>query len=201
MQIDAWFSSPVAVFFNKNFDLTDHCLKVKDKYPITGQEGWIHNPYNSLSILEEETGYNSLNDPKFVELNRWVQKCVDEFSEECGYHKMDLRDVWFNVYKKGDSQEFHNHANSNLSCVYYADVKKDDSKIFFNRSPWPMLEYRVARRTPYNFDQVWYKPEKGMLLVFRSDTMHMVERKVTDDIRISFSYNFKYKKDEIKSNT
>ena len=98
-----------------------------------------------------------------------------------------------NVYKKGDSQEFHNHTNSNLSCVYYADVKKDDSRILFKSSPWPMLEYRIARHNSYNFDQVWYKPVKGMLLVFRSDTMHMVEKKVTDGIRISFSYNFAYK--------
>ena len=61
MKIDTWFSSPIAVFKNGNFDLTDHCLKVKEKYPISGHKNWIHNPYNSLSILEEETGYKAKN--------------------------------------------------------------------------------------------------------------------------------------------
>ena len=83
MRIDSWFNSPIALFKNEKFDLTDHCLNMKDKYPITGQhekQNWIHGPYNSLLILENETAYNSLNDPKFFELTRWVQKCVDEFS-------------------------------------------------------------------------------------------------------------------------
>ena len=154
-KIETWFCSPVAIFKNENFNLTDHCLKIKEKYPITGHKEWIHYPYNSISILEEETGYNTLNDAKFFELNRWVQKCVDEFSEELGYHKMDLSDVWFNVYEKGDSQEFHNHANSNLSCVYYADVKDNDSKILFQRNPMSMFPIPVFENNVYNCDQVW----------------------------------------------
>jgi uncharacterized protein (TIGR02466 family) len=195
MKIDSWFNSPIALFKNEKFDLTDHCLNMKDKYPITGQhekQSWIHGPYNSLLILENETTYNSLNDPKFFELTRWIQKCVDEFSEEYGYHKMWPINMWFNVYEKGDSQEFHCHGPHHLSCIYYADVKKDDSRIIFNRNPWPMVQMPVERPCPVNFDQVWYTPERGMLLVFKSDMMHMVERKVTDDIRISFSYNFMY---------
>ena len=190
MQIIPYFSSPIATFKNENFDLTEHCLEIKDKYSIAGHEEWIHNPYNSLSIVEEETGYNTLHDPKFLELTRWVQECVDKFSQVCGYHKMCPQDLWFNVYEKGDSQEFHNHVASHLSCVYYAEVEDDDSKIIFNRSPWPMFPIPVAKPNPYNYDQLWYKPIKGMLLIFKSDSMHMVEKKVTDDIRISFSYNF-----------
>ena len=190
IMIEKWFSSPIAIFKNENFDLTDHCLKVKDENPITEHKEWIHSPYNSLSILEQENGYNSLHDPKFFELNRWVQKCVDEFSEECGYQKMSLNEVWFNVYERGDSQEFHNHTECHLSCVYYADAKTNDSKIIFNRDVWPMFPIPVVNPNSYNASQAGYPPEKGMLLVFKSDTMHMVEKKITDDIRISFSYNF-----------
>ena len=195
MQIDLFFSSPIAIFKNENFDLTEHCLEIKDKYPITGNRGncwynyndWVHNPYNSLHIIKQ---YSTLNAPKFLELNRWVQECVDEFSQECGYHKMRPQDLWFNVYERGDSQEFHNHCQSHLSCVYFAEVKDDDAKIIFNRTPWVMFPIPVTEPNPYNYDQVWFQPTKGMLLIFKSDTMHMVERKVTDDIRISFSYNF-----------
>ena len=54
-----------------------------------------------------------------------------------------------------------------------------------------MTEYTLLENNRINFDQVWYEPIKGLLLVFKSDTLHMVERKKTNDIRISFSYNFK----------
>ena len=190
MYIDHYFTSPIAVFKNENFELKDHCLKIKDKYPITDHRDWIHNPYNSLSIVEKETGYNSLHDPKFSELTRWVQKCVDDFSQECGYYKMRPKHLWFNVYEKGDSQEFHNHGGCHLSCVYYAEITDGDSRIIFNRTPWAMFPIPVVKPSVSNYDQVRYNVERGMLLVFKSDTMHMVERKVTDDTRISVSYNF-----------
>ena len=194
IMIEKWFSSPIAIFKNENFDLTEHCLKVKNKYPIGSSyyssTSWVHSPYTSLSVVEKETGYNSLHDPRFLGLTRWVQKCVDEFCEECGYHKMNPKDLWFNVYEKGDSQEFHNHSKSHLSCVYYADATTNDSKIIFNRDVWPMFPIPVVNPNSYNASQAGYPPEKGMLLVFKSDTMHMVEKKITDDIRISFSYNF-----------
>ena len=66
-----------------------------------------------------------------------------------------------------------------------------DSKIYFNRSPFPMINYKILEPSRLNYDQVWYQPFKGLLLVFKSDTLHMVEKKVTDDVRISLSYNFK----------
>lgn len=191
MKIENWFSSPIAVFINKNFELKEHCLEIKDKYPLTGHTDWIHSPYNTLVPTDEKgAGYNSLHDPKCLELTQWVQNCVDDFCQECGYHKMHPKNIWFNVYEKGDSQEFHNHADCHVSCVYYAEVTDDDSKIIFNRTPWPMFSIPVVEKNAYNCDQVGYPPERGMLLVFKSDTMHMVEQKVTDDIRISFGYNF-----------
>ena len=66
----------------------------------------------------------------------------------------------------------------------------NDSKIIFNRDVWPMFPIPVVKPNSYNASQAGFVPEKGMLLVFKSDTMHMVEKKVTDDMRISFSYNF-----------
>ena len=190
MQITNCFASPIALFKNENFDLTDHCLRIKNKYNMTRAKIWIYSPYTSLTISEKETGYNSLNDSNFSELIRWIQSCVDKFSKECGYFKMRLGNFWFNVYEKGDAQEFHNHPESHVSCVYYADVKDNDSKILFQRNPMSMFPIPVFENNVYNCDQVWYKPENGLLIVFKSDTMHMVERKVTDDIRISFSCNF-----------
>ena len=184
MIIDEWFCTPIAQFKNENdFNLTEHCLKIKEEHE-SGTE-WIHSPYNTL------TGYNIGADSKFDELHDWVVECVNKFSKVYGGSSVSTDSIWFNVYEKGDSQEFHNHGGYQFSCVYYLDVKDNDSKIYFNRSPFPMIEYKILEPGRLNYDQVWYQPFKGLLLVFKSDTLHMVEKKVTDDIRISLSYNFK----------
>jgi uncharacterized protein (TIGR02466 family) len=191
MQIIPYFSSPIATFKNENFDLTEHCLEIKEKNLSTNSKAWIHMLYNTLST---QSGYNTSKDPKFFELTKWIQECVNEFTIECGYEKMSPFEMWFNVYKNGDSQEFHNHARSHVSCIYVAEAQKDDSRIFFNRSPVPMFPIPIRNSDEWNYDQVWFPSEKGLLLIFKSDTMHMVEKKVTDTPRITFAYNFLYHK-------
>ena len=190
MIIDEWFCTPIGQFKNeKDFNLTEHCLKIKEEHESGGTK-WIHSPYNTL------TGYDIWSDSKFNELHNWIAKCVNKFSKECGYSPVKPYTGWFNVYEKGDSQEFHNHRGSQFSCVYYLEVKDNDSKIYFNRSPFPMIEYKILEPGRLNYDQMWYQPINGLLLVFKSDTIHMVEKKVIDDIRISLSYNFKEFNDE-----
>ena len=188
MHMDEWFCTPIAIFRTDNFDLTDHCLKVKDKYPLNPQNPneWIHQPYNTQDTI----GYNVKNDSKFIDLHQWVQKCVHEFSVVCGYDRMEQKSVWFNVYGKGDSQEFHVHPHSNFSCIYVAAAGEDDPRIIFQRSPWKMHPSKIITPNRYNWQQIWYKPLTGMLFIFDSDTAHMVERKVTDTPRITFAYNF-----------
>ena len=189
MIIDEWFCTPIAQFKNENdFNLTEHCLKIKEEYESGAH--WIHSPYNTLTS-GRGAGYNIGSDSKFDELTDWIVECVNEFAKACGYSPVRLYNGWFNVYEKGDSQEFHNHKGSQFSCVYYLDVKDNDSKLHFNRSPFPMIEYKILENNRINSDEVWYQPFKGLLLVFKSDTLHMVERKKTNDIRISISYNFK----------
>ena len=185
MRIDEWFCSPIARFKNeKDFSLTNHCLQIKDEHSPAKNE-LIHSHYDTLA------GYNIGADSKFYELHSWVKECVNKFSMTYGSSPVFLDEVWFNVYEKGDALEFHNHQTCLFSCVYYLDVKDNDSKIYFNRSPFPMMNYKILEPSRLNYDQVWYQPFKGLLLVFKSDTLHMVEKKVTDDVRISLSYNFK----------
>ena len=76
--------------------------------------------------------------------------------------------MWFNVYKNGDSQEFHNHARSHVSCIYVAEGQKDDSRIFFNCSPVPMFPIPIRNSNDWNYDQVWFPSEKGLLIIFKS---------------------------------
>ena len=65
--------TPIGQFKNeKDFNLTEHCLKIKEEHESGGTE-WIHSPYNTL------TGYDILSDSKFNELYNWIAKCVNKF--------------------------------------------------------------------------------------------------------------------------
>ena len=190
MKIIPYFASPIAHWVTENpFDLKDYCLEIKEKYPVVLDKGWIHAPYNTVSA--DKTKYDAIKDPKFSELNQWVQECVNEFNDEVGFESMYPIDMWFNVYEKGDSQEFHNHPLSHLSCIYVAEGQEDDSQIFFVR-PGHVSMFPIPCKTHkgWNYEKVWFPSKKGTLFVFKSDTLHMVEKKVTDTTRITFSWNF-----------
>ena len=184
-RVDQWFPTLIGVVINeKDYDLSDYCIEMMSKVKPGGEE-WLGRPYTSHGT------YNLLEDSRFKKLNDWVENNVNDFAISCGWAKVYPTMGWFNVYKRGDFQESHLHAGQNFSCVFYLDVQENDSKIFFNRTPVPMLENTIVENKTINHNSVWYTPTKGLLLMFKSDTMHMVEPKKTDDIRISLSYNFK----------
>jgi hypothetical protein len=60
---------------------------------------------------------------------------------------------WFNIYKKNDYQEFHDHGEHSLSAVYFlkSDPKKDAKLIFKNPIP---NSYNMPEYTFINFIQL-----------------------------------------------
>jgi uncharacterized protein (TIGR02466 family) len=189
MRIDTWFPTPIGIVVNEKNDctLSNYCMDLMSKID-GGGSNWIGRPYTTAG-----TKHELLEDSKFSELNSWVENKVNEFVSTCGWENVTSKEGWFNIYKAGDFQEYHVHSNCNFSCVYYLDVQDNDSKIFFSRSPLSPIDNKVVKGNPINNNLSWYTPSKGLLLIFKSDTMHMVEQKKTDDIRISLSYNFSEK--------
>ena len=194
MGIDLWFSTPIgSIMSPKEYELTEYCIELMSQVKCGG-EAWVGRPYTTLGT------YNILEDSKFKELNTWIHNSVNEFINTCGHAKVSAVDGWFNFYKKGDYQEYHNHPSRYFSCIYYLEAQKDDAYTIFCRHPMSMVQYHInedknkVTPTPLqnsiNIDVVKYHPIKGKLLIFKSDTLHMVQQKESEDIRITLSYNF-----------
>ena len=184
-QIEEWFSTPIGtVSSEKEFGLTNYCFEIMSKVN-SGGSTWVGRPYNTYLT------YDILNDSKFKELNTWVENSVEDFTITWGYAKTRPVEAWFNIYNKGDYQEYHVHQGCHFSCIFYLDTKEEDAMTVFQRNPMQMIDYVIDEKTQININQVSYRPKKGVLLIFKSDTLHMVERKETDDIRITVSYNFR----------
>jgi uncharacterized protein (TIGR02466 family) len=167
--------------------LVEHCLKLKNKIK-SGGDNWI-----SKSTYNTDDTYNIINDKKFKSLNDWIVKNVKEYSLKLKYKNNFLcKEAWFNVYKKYDYQEFHNHPSFTLSAVYFLKSSEKDARIFFNLDPFS--DANKPEIDPDFFitsSMIHYDPVPGRLLIFRSNLLHCVERQESNDLRISLAYNFK----------
>ena len=174
MNIIPYFPSPIAEWVTENpFDLKDYCLEIKEKYPVILDNGWIHAPYNTVSA--GKTKYNAIKDPKFSELNQWVQECVDEFNDEVGFESMYPNDMWFNVYEKGDYTQSHHHKPAAVSCAYFLKAKWYDSPFVFTYSG-----KRIS-------------PKEGRYVLFPSHLKHHVPKHRFNHKRMTLSANWSCK--------
>ena len=117
---EKFFATGIGYSFNednKNIKdkLVKRCLEVKEKTK-PGGEGWLANKtYNTI-----HTDYDILKDEVFKDLHKWI---FDKVAEYMGSNYIGSNvapeNAWFNVYGKGDFQEFHHHSNTVLSAVYF----------------------------------------------------------------------------------
>jgi uncharacterized protein (TIGR02466 family) len=191
--IDQWYPTLIGICDNPEHniiekDLVEECLFLSEKYK-KGGEDWVSNKtYNTLNT------YNILQNKKFDNLNRWVCAKILEYSNDLKYkNNYNCVGGWFNIYKKYDYQEYHDHGNNSLSAVYFlkSNLEKS-SKIFFKfkNDANNLMEPDLIENSNFNAPVAWYYPVPGRLLIFKSTTKHCVERHEDDDIRISLAYNF-----------
>ena len=190
LKIENWFPVNRGYVYNSNHNnieqkLTDYCLKLKNKTK-SGGETWLSKTvYNTSGTL------NLIEDQNFKDLNNWVKKMILEYIEKLkmSYKSYNEFEGWFNVYKKGDYQEWHDHTGSVISCIYFLKSNKDDCRVFFKP------RFYDTHNVTYNIDFkpsgfVSYESEPGKLLIFRSYLQHYVEQKKNNEDRITLAYNF-----------
>ena len=190
IEIHSWFPSAIGIIDNENNDkiknyLVKHCIYLSNKKERGGKDWVANSTYNTLNT------YNIINDDKFNLLNKWVLEKINNYKNKLNIlNNLKMEGGWFNIYKKNDYQEFHDHGEHSLSAVYFlkSNPKKDAKLIFKNPIPnsYNMPEYNFI-----NFSQkAIYEPVPGRLIIFPSYLEHCVEQQKTNNIRISIAYNF-----------
>lgn len=193
IKIEEWYPNligycdyPKHNLIEKN--LIKECLLIKNKIK-KGGKNWISNKtYNTLYT------YNILKNKKFDELNIWIFNKVLEYAVKLKYKdKYKCVNGWFNIYKKYDYQEYHDHGTHSLSAVYFlkSDPKKS-AKIFFKFKDTSenIMEPSIDDAFNLTSPVAWYSSLPGRLLIFKSTLKHCVERQEDKELRISLAYNF-----------
>ncbi|WP_421656920.1 TIGR02466 family protein [Leptothermofonsia sp. ETS-13] len=123
-----------------------------------------------------------------------VDGAIAQVAQAVGYGNVRIvaANCWANVNPKYASNKIHDHANSLFSGVYYVKTPKDCGNLMFYdpRSARTFYKPNVQGYTAYTADAVAHVAEAGLLLIFPSWLKHGVEPNLSDEDRISISFNY-----------
>ncbi len=105
-----------------------------------------------------------------------------------------IETFWVNINPKYAYNALHEHPESVVSGVYYVQSDEKSGHLRFRdpragkrMNPWPVAEDKKSDQR--HWDRVSHKPIAGRLIMFPSWLEHDVEANLSDQERISISFN------------
>jgi len=184
------FFFPTAICSIKNVELAEQMLPITKKYLenknlLTNHWGY-KTTYNNFEGLEKYTDFNS-----FIKI---IKKYSVEYMHKLGYNIFEdelIVRLFASEMEKGDEHAKHTHQNSCLSGVFYLQIPSKSSDIIFYdpRAFRRFVEHTIKQETEVTWQQVYFKPEKGLLLLWESWIEHEVPKNNSEDKRITLVFN------------
>jgi uncharacterized protein (TIGR02466 family) len=108
-----------------------------------------------------------------------------------GHDAFEITGCWATVLAKGAAHKLHSHPNNFLSGVYYVRTQPGADTVNFHdpRRQTSIIRPSVVELTADNTDQVVVKVHNGTLLMFPSFLEHSVDANMSEEERISVSFN------------
>ena len=107
-----------------------------------------------------------------------------------------LNNAWININQKDNLNQVHTHPNNILSGVYYVKTPEKCGNIIFRHPSFDMMErdwediVSDSDHNVYNSDTWWLPAKANTLYIFPSWIKHLVGPNMSDEERISMSFNF-----------
>lgn len=183
MNLEKWFVTPIWYDYTQ-FDYAaaaNRCLELSKTYPnrvLSNAGGW-----QSSSIdLREYSEFHIIHNTICYKINEIAKQINQE-------GKLQLDNVWINLNYPGSSNLRHVHPVTAFSGTIYISVNERSGRIvFFGDSP--IIHYTFKNKgCELFYDEVYYTPKNGMIVMFPAWVPHAVERNESDDTRISISFN------------
>ena len=150
------------------------------------------------------TSYASLDDlpwraPIFGDLEKALDKHVAAFCEALGFDlqgkKLKCNAFWINILPEGGTHSSHIHPHSVISGTTYVAMPEGTSalKLEDPRLAMMMLSPLRKKDAPQELQPfVYVKPEVGELLLWESWLRHEVPMNMSEEERISVSFNYNW---------
>jgi uncharacterized protein (TIGR02466 family) len=199
--IKHWFMTPIystqLETTDKNTYLANKAIHLKNSFEVNNSD-WRCPTFNTLNLYD----WHADNDPIIIDLIDLCKQEVYKFSQSFGV-KLNLdqlycKDFWFNIAEENEYQEYHQHTDSHFSLSYYVQTPNNCGNIVFRsfESMFDMAVLPIKNEdlTELSFKTCSYTPKESMLVIFRSNLLHMVEQNLSKEPRISISMNFNFRK-------
>ena len=132
---------------------------------------------------------------EYQQLVQELYKMQEEiYQEEWLDREPVLGNMWANINPPGGYNAPHIHANSLFSGVYYIKAPENSGQLVCN-DPRPgaqlTMPSRIKGQPPKHlWREVHLQPQEGRIIMFPFYLWHCVEPNLSNDIRISVSFNF-----------
>ncbi|BAZ41877.1 hypothetical protein NIES4101_78450 [Calothrix sp. NIES-4101] len=186
-----WFPTPVWHFTVDNYqqlnsillqeiDAEQQCDRQGEKW--SNVLGW--HSVNNLHERKHFYEFTQIIHKNVLEVAHFLRWDLQKFS-------LNITTCWAIVNGKLASNSVHNHPNSILSGVYYLKAPENCGGLFFSdpRPASQMLIPPVVEFNLWTLPKVSYKPYEGTMLLFPSWLLHGVEMNMSEETRISLSFN------------
>ena len=185
------FKTPIyKIKKNLNLDYyLNKSLSFKEKYPSRNKSnaGGYQSP--DLIINEKIFQQNFFND---------IREDLTNFYSIFNMNKeIQTKELWLNINKQHSFNKLHDHPFSFMSGVFYIKANKNNGKLIFHDNYSKNLyaeNYHtsyISSYNEYNSSTHHIVPEENTLILFLSSTWHEVEPNLTNEERISLSFNLK----------
>jgi uncharacterized protein (TIGR02466 family) len=186
MTLHNLFIQPIACFkLKQNLkNLYSFSISLKNSRVRTNVGGFQSNDLDFLNEKELQ--------PFIKDLIKNTKKFCKIFS-----FKDDLEpfidNLWVNINGYKDFNQTHYHPNSIISGAYYINVPENSGNIVFHNSAfdlmYPLNYFKINSFNQYNSSTWWVKPKNNLLILFPSWFKHHVEPNLSNEKRISISFN------------
>ncbi len=126
-------------------------------------------------------------------LHKFCLQSANSFFQEIWKPKKELEiyitQSWVNYTNKGQFHHKHAHPNSFISGVFYVNADPEKDKIHFFNEKYLQIRVFPTEYNTFNSTSWWLPVSTGKLLLFPSSLEHMVEQVISEEERISLSFN------------
>lgn len=137
-----------------------------------------------------------LNNKQLKSLHKFCVDSANDYFREIWKPKKELSlyitQSWANYTARGQHHHKHAHPNSFISGVFYVSAVEGVDKIhFFNSNHHHLNNIRVFPKefNIFNSESWWLPASTGKLILFPSSLEHMVETVLSEQERVSISFN------------
>jgi uncharacterized protein (TIGR02466 family) len=153
---------------------------------------------NETGVVKSNVfGWHSITSVLLLDEFRVLKDIIDETAntiiKDLGFNiQLGLGASWAMINQTNASNQIHDHPNSVLSGVYYVNVPEPVSQIRFYDPRHVKTFYIPDNITlnDYSSEVAAYVPKAGTFLLFPSWLKHSVAPNLSDEDRISVSFNY-----------